>query len=58
MENNVNMVRESRELHEGAASLAQRSIELAERLLSTEPAGDVARGGRKAHRLISMRGNN
>ena len=57
MENNVNMVRDSKELHEGAASLAQRSIDLAERLLATEPADDVARGGRKAHRLISMRGS-
>jgi multimeric flavodoxin WrbA/nitrite reductase/ring-hydroxylating ferredoxin subunit len=57
MENNVKAVRDSAELHQGAAELAQRSVELAQRLLATEPAKDVARGGRKAHRLISMRGN-
>lgn len=56
MENNVKSVRDSAELHQGAAELAQRSIDLSRRLLATEAAGEVARGGRKAHRLVSMRG--
>jgi multimeric flavodoxin WrbA/nitrite reductase/ring-hydroxylating ferredoxin subunit len=56
MENNMIAVRESKELHEGAAELAIRSIELANRLLATEPAAAIERGGRKAHRLVSMRG--
>jgi multimeric flavodoxin WrbA len=51
MENNVKAVRDSAELHQGAAELAQRSVHLARRLLATEPAGEIARGGRKAHRL-------
>jgi len=49
MENNVSEVRNSRELHEGAAELARRAIALAQRLLATEPAAGIARGGRKAH---------
>lgn len=51
MENNVTAVRESKELHEGAAELASRAIELSQRLLATEAARDIARGGRKAHRI-------
>ena len=49
MERNTAEVRNSRELHEGAAALAGRSIELAERLLATEPRSSLERGGRKAH---------
>jgi hypothetical protein len=51
MEQNVATVKSSRELHEGAAELAGRCIELAKRLLETEPAEQVQRGGRKAHAL-------
>jgi nitrite reductase/ring-hydroxylating ferredoxin subunit/multimeric flavodoxin WrbA len=50
MENNVREVRDSKELHEGAAALAQRAIDLAERLLVTVPPAKLERGGRKAHR--------
>jgi multimeric flavodoxin WrbA/nitrite reductase/ring-hydroxylating ferredoxin subunit len=52
MENNVVAIQSSKELHEGAADLARRSIELANRLLATEATADPSRGGRKAHRLI------
>jgi nitrite reductase/ring-hydroxylating ferredoxin subunit/multimeric flavodoxin WrbA len=52
MENNVAAVRDSKELHEGAGQLAIRAIELAKRLLATDPATAIERGGRKAHRLI------
>ncbi len=51
MENNVRAVSRSKELHEGAAELARRSIELSQRLLETDPAERVRRGGRKAHML-------
>ncbi|MBL8894928.1 MAG: NAD(P)H-dependent oxidoreductase [Rhizobiales bacterium] len=50
MENNVRQVRDSKELHDGAAALALRSIELAERLIATAPPETLERGGRKAHR--------
>lgn len=49
MENNVRDVRNSKDLHEGAAELARRSIELSERLLRTIPPATLERGGRKAH---------
>jgi hypothetical protein len=49
MENNVRDVRNSQSLHEGAAELARRSIELSSRLLQTAPAVTLERGGRKAH---------
>jgi len=52
MENNVKAVRESKELHEGAADLARRSVALSQRLLETDPKRHLSRGGRKAHRLI------
>ncbi len=52
MENNVAVVRGSRELHEGAAALAGRCIEMAGRLLTSATAeGRVTRGGRKAHAI-------
>jgi multimeric flavodoxin WrbA/nitrite reductase/ring-hydroxylating ferredoxin subunit len=49
MENNIPAVRDSAELHAGAGELAQRTIALAARLLATEPAERIQRGGRKAH---------
>ncbi len=55
MENNVKQVRQSAELHEGAAELATRAIALSQKLLNSEPAPPMNRGGRKAYRLISMR---
>jgi multimeric flavodoxin WrbA len=51
MDCNVIAVRESAELHRGAADLAERTIKFAERLLDTEPAEKIRRGGRKAHAL-------
>jgi multimeric flavodoxin WrbA/nitrite reductase/ring-hydroxylating ferredoxin subunit len=51
MDRNVVAVRESVELHRGAADLAERTVALAERLLDTEPADKIRRGGRKAHAL-------
>jgi multimeric flavodoxin WrbA len=51
MDRNVIAVRESEELHQGAADLAGRTISLAQRLLDTEPAEKIRRGGRKAHAL-------
>jgi multimeric flavodoxin WrbA len=49
MENNVRDVRDSTHLHEGAAELARRAIELLTRLLKTVPPETTERGGRKAH---------
>lgn len=51
MENNVTHVLGSRELHEGAAALVDRAVELSSTLLGREAPEHVARGGRKAHRL-------
>lgn len=51
MERNVVEVRSSAELHKGAADLAGRTVALAQRLLDTEPAERIIRGGRKAHAL-------
>lgn len=51
MERNVAEVRSSEELHKGAAELAERTVALAQRLLDTEPAARIERGGRKAHAL-------
>ncbi|QIG51761.1 Rieske 2Fe-2S domain-containing protein [Nordella sp. HKS 07] len=51
MERNVAEVRTSEELHKGAADLAERTVALARRLLDTEPAERIVRGGRKAHAL-------
>ncbi len=52
MENNVRIVRQSAELHEGAAALAQRCLVTSRALLDARVAKDrVSRGGRKAHRL-------
>jgi nitrite reductase/ring-hydroxylating ferredoxin subunit/multimeric flavodoxin WrbA len=51
MERNVAILRDSVELREGASHLAARCVALAGRLLESEPAERVARGGRKAQRL-------
>ncbi|MGL4239962.1 MAG: Rieske 2Fe-2S domain-containing protein [Beijerinckiaceae bacterium] len=49
MPNNIASVRDSAELHEGAAELAARSVELAKRLIATAEPEHFSRGGRKAH---------
>jgi multimeric flavodoxin WrbA len=50
MERNVEQVRVSRELANGAGELARRCLDLAGRLIETDRAPEqVARGGRKAH---------
>lgn len=52
MENNVRYVEESRDLHEGARGLANRTVEMA-RLMITGALGEVAlvSGGRKGNQL-------
>ena len=53
MERNVDVVKHSRELREGARSLVARAIDHAQLLLDHEEAPHVmGRGGRKAHRLV------
>lgn len=49
MERNVVAVRDSTELHAGAAELARRAIAMSTRLLNSAPKGRLIRGGRKAH---------
>lgn len=50
MERNVEIVRESEELHAGARALVDRTVEMAKRLMETRMCGkSVERGGRKAH---------
>ena len=52
MERNVEVVRNSKELAEGAAMLAQRCLDLADRLVARDEAPrSIERGGRKAHAL-------
>jgi hypothetical protein len=52
MENNVAMVRNSKELVEGAGMLARRLLDLATRLIAQDEApASIERGGRKAHRV-------
>ena len=51
MESNVREVFDSRELHEGAAALADRAVALASTLLGQPAPAHVARGGRKAHSI-------
>ena len=52
MERNVQYVRNSKELREGAADLVTRAIDLAKTLLAAAPVeGHMPRGGRKAHQL-------
>lgn len=55
MERNIDYVRDSRELHQGAAELVDRCIELAHLLMAHAGKPDkMTRGGRKAHRLDVM----
>jgi hypothetical protein len=50
MENNVAMVRNSKELADGACMLAKRLLDLAARLIAQDEApASIERGGRKAH---------
>jgi nitrite reductase/ring-hydroxylating ferredoxin subunit/multimeric flavodoxin WrbA len=52
MERNVEIVRESQELAQGAATLAKRCIDLASHLVAQDDAPrSIERGGRKAHTL-------
>ena len=52
MERNVEIVKRSTELHEGAAALVERAVGMAGRLLADDAAPDkLCRGGRKAHPL-------
>jgi len=57
MEHNVEFVQRSKELHDGARALVERSVEMARTLVAGVAAGSTvtsvrpARGGRKAHRL-------
>ena len=53
MERNVELVRESPELHEGARELATRAVEKARGLVERHAlASRMARGGRKAHHMV------
>jgi multimeric flavodoxin WrbA len=52
MEHNVEIVRNSKELAEGAAMLTRRLLHLAQHLISEDEApASIERGGRKAHTL-------
>jgi len=52
MENNVDYVMSSQELHDAAKDLAKRSVEQAQLLLGRQLVVDrIPRGGRKAHKL-------
>src|SRR5262249_57117807 len=52
MERNVDIVRNSTELAEGAAMLAKRCLELAAQLIARDEAPTaIERGGRKAHTM-------
>jgi NADPH-dependent FMN reductase len=54
MERNVEIVRNSKELAEGAAMLVKRCLELAQNLIARdESPTSIERGGRKAHPLLS-----
>jgi multimeric flavodoxin WrbA/nitrite reductase/ring-hydroxylating ferredoxin subunit len=56
MEENVNIVRNSKELAEGADMLAQRCLDLAGQLTASDRAPtSIERGGRKAHDLSATR---
>jgi hypothetical protein len=54
MENNEKFVQNSAPLHEGAAKLAERCVEMAQVMIqSSLGEGALIRGGRKGHRLES-----
>jgi hypothetical protein len=53
MEQNVEVVKHSEELREGARALVARAVDTAHLLLDHERAPhSMSRGGRKAHRLV------
>jgi multimeric flavodoxin WrbA/nitrite reductase/ring-hydroxylating ferredoxin subunit len=53
METNIEIVKQSSELREGARRLAARAVDMAQLLLDHEKAPHaMERGGRKAHRLV------
>jgi hypothetical protein len=57
MEHNVEIVRGSKELMEGAAMLTKRCFELAADLVARDEAPtSIERGGRKAHAMHSIAG--
>jgi hypothetical protein len=57
MERNVESVRTSRDLHDGARALADRCLDTCRALLGTRIGAEKpARGGRKAHRLDARSG--
>jgi len=56
MENNVKEVFASKDLVEGAQALADRAIKLASTLLGQPAPEHIARGGRKAHKLVGVVG--
>ena len=51
MENNIAFVKRSKELQEGAKALAERTVEKARGLLSTQAVTKTERAGRKAHKM-------
>jgi hypothetical protein len=52
MENNTRYVQRSKRLHEGAAALGGRCVEMARIMIQrVSPELPLARGGRKAHEL-------
>ena len=54
MERNVEIVRDSKELAEGAAMLAKRCLDLAAHLIANDEApSSIERGGRKAYTIMS-----
>jgi hypothetical protein len=54
MERNVEIVRASKELAEGAAMLTKRCLDLAGHLIARDQApASIERGGRKAHAIQS-----
>jgi nitrite reductase/ring-hydroxylating ferredoxin subunit/multimeric flavodoxin WrbA len=56
MERNVEVVRHSKELADGAAKLAERCLDLAKHLIARDEAPtSIQRGGRKAHELGTER---
>jgi hypothetical protein len=55
MERNVEIVRASKELAEGATMLTKRCLDLAIHLISRDQApASIERGGRKAHAIQTL----
>ena len=56
MERNVDVVKNSKELADGAAMLAKRCLDLADHLIKRDEApASIERGGRKAHAIEDER---